>query len=350
MPTGTKYRLEESICPTCERDDFKSEKAVRMHHSSKHNEKIPNLICENCGDKFHYKSRRAKCDDCIQKEKEERRKREASKPIECDWDDCNERFHKERHMKIHYKSKHGETIAKYPNQNKSFGSISDEYRDPCSNCGGEFINMGQHWKSINCEYPGLSDYQKDLLRGILMSDASVQFSENNRLIIKMTTKDFLEWLTEQLKQICHSKYPILYQTSAEAKENARKAFGDAVREDSEYKEKYQILTRSHPFINTFDEWYKTGEKRYPLDDLDLTPSVAKMWYCGDGGLDRTKGRSYIACTNEKDRIDDVADLIREQGFDVNTTKNGSIRIPPCNTPEFLDWMGEAPPDFEYKWL
>jgi hypothetical protein len=349
MPTGTKYRLEETVCPTCGRDDFNSESGVRRHHTIQHDERLPNLICEKCGSKFYYKSRRAKCDDCIQEEKEERRRREEAKPVECEWDDCDERFHKDRHMNIHYKSKHGETIAKYPNQNKDYGSMSDQYREPCPNCGEEFINMGQHWKSLNCEYPKLSDYQKDLLRGILMSDASAQFDTNNNLKIKMTCRDFLEWLVNELSEICPNRYPILQQTSDEAKENAMQFFGDDVREDSEYKEKYQVLTRSHPFMNEFDDWY-VPEKRYPLNDLELTPTVAKMWYCGDGCLDRSKGRAEIACKNEADRIDEVADLIRDQDFNVNTTEKGRIRVLTSDTPAFLDWMGDAPPDFDYKWL
>lgn len=319
------------------------------------------MICQECESKFHNRTPRELCDDCL------------NDSYECP--ECGEVFARIRRRNIHHKSKHGESISTTTivcdecqnkisyNRDKSSiececGNLIDldkEYQasektpEECPNCGEEFVNMGQHWKSSNCEYPELSNRQEDLLRGILMSDASVQFDDNNRLIIKMTTIDFLDWFAEQLDVICHSKYPVLYQTSDESKENARKSFGDSVREDSEYKEKYQVLTRSHPFMNEFDDWY-VPEKRYPLGDLELTPTVAKMWYCGDGRLDETKGRASIACTNEADRIDEVADLIREQGFDVNTTRNGVIHVPPRDTPAFLDWMGDAPPDFEYKWL
>lgn len=69
MSIGTKYNITEFKCPTCFRDDFETERGVRYHHSEVHNKKLPNLICEVCGDKFYYKSRRAKCDECIKNTK-----------------------------------------------------------------------------------------------------------------------------------------------------------------------------------------------------------------------------------------------------------------------------------------
>ena len=76
-----------------------------------------------------------------------------------------------------------------------------------------------------------------------------------------------------------------------------------------------------------------------------------MWYCGDGSLysRSSGGRAEIACANEADRLDKVADLIRDQGFDVYV-KSETIEVTSRDTPAFLDWMGEAPPGFEYKWL
>jgi hypothetical protein len=362
MSVGTEFELDEPVCPTCGEDDFSSMHALKTHHSMKHDDKLPNLVCQECESKFYNRTPRKFCDDCL------------NDSYECP--ECGEVFARIRRRNIHHKNKHGESISTTTTvcndcQNKisynrdrddvecECGNLIDldkEYQasektpEGCPNCGDEFVNMGQHWKSSNCEYPDLSDYQKDLLRGILMSDASIQFDDNNRLIIKMTTKKFLEWFVTQLSEICHDKYPVLYQSSEEAKESTKKSLGvDAVDADSEYKKKYQVLTRSHPFINNFDDWY-VPEKRFPLDELELTPTVAKMWYCGDGNLDDSKGYAGIRCSNEADRIDEVADLIREKGFDVNTTTNGMIRVASSDTPAFLDWMGEAPPDFDYKWL
>lgn len=362
MSVGTEFELEETVCPTCGEDGFSSIHGVKTHHSIKHDSKLPNLICEKCNSKFYNRTPRSNCDNCL------------SNSYICPT--CGDVFSRVRRRNIHHKNKHGSSISETTvvcndcrnkiTYNRDKDSVKcecgnqinldieyqslDKEPESCPNCSGGFVNMGQHWRSSKCEYPELSDYQKDLLRGILMSDASVQFDKNNRLKIKMTCENFLEWFATNLSEICPNRYPILQQTSDESRENVRKSFGDEyVNEDSEYKEKYQVLTRSHPFMNQFDGWY-VPEKRYPLDDLELTPTVAKMWYCGDGCLDKSKGRARIACSNEADRIDAVADLIREKGFDANTTVNGSIRILPRDTPKFLDWMGDPPPDFEYKWL
>jgi len=256
-------------------------------------------------------------------------------------------------MKIHHYYKHDESIAKYPNQSSSVGECdNEEWREPCSVCGDEFINMGQHWKSTQCEYPELSDKQEDMLRGMLMSDGTVQFGENNNLKITLTEYEFLEWFSDELDCICPSRYPTVHRTSEEAKENTVDYFGEeAVDMDSEYNEQYLLLTRSHPFLNEFDNWY-VPEKRYPLDDLELTASMAKMWYCGDGSLHshHSGERAEITCSNEQNRLDKVAYLIREQGFDVYLMSKGAIQITSGDTPRFLDWMGDPPPGFEYKWL
>lgn len=279
--------------------------------------------------------------------KHKNQKDKSSKIVKCVKDKCEDEFKNKRNMKIHHKLKHGESIAKYPNQNNNVNKYNKN-KEPCPDCSEKFINMGQHWRFSNCEYPSLSEYQKDLLRGIVMSDGSVQRTGDiSNIKIKMTSKNFLEWFSNQLNIICSNRYPIISEKSDQAKKNAKNYFGKDVAEDSEYKDKYRIITRSHPFINNFNSWYP--DKRYPLNDLELTPTFTKMWYCGDGCYDKNRNRVSISCVNEKDRINKVADLIREKGFKVNTTKNGKIRIPSQDSKEFLDWLGDPPPDFEYKW-
>ena len=362
MTVGIKYELDEVKCPTCNRKDFASELGVRTHHSIVHNERIPNLICENCGDKFFYTTRRAKCDEC--------------KPVPCPKEDCSRRFENINHRNIHHKYAHDSSLVKTEcpscNEEKYYetnttvicgcgkslktnkkNTIKKEPQ-PCPNCDREFVNMGQHWKSQNCEYPALSREQKDIIRGLVMSDASIQQSKTNNLTISLTEPAFLEWLAEKLDCICNTeKYPNLKQTAKEAKESAIDYFGEnAVNSESKYKPKYRLLTRSHPFLNEFDDWY-VPEKRYPLDDLDLTSTVAKMWYIGDGTLEdsnTSRPRAEIACANEKDRLEEVADLIREQGFEPCVRQYGKIAITSSDTPAFLEWLGEAPPGFEYKWI
>lgn len=364
MPTGNKYELDEIKCPTCGREDFCTIHGVKTHHSIKHDCKLPNLICKNCSAKFYNRTPRKLCNKCLEDS------------YECP--ECDKIYSKIRRRNIHHKNKHGSSISTstvvcsecsnklmYNRDEKSkncdCGNVINLEKDylalnkkpeSCPNCGDQFLNMGQHWKSSKCKYPDLSRKQKDLIKGIVMSDASVQFNvnNNNNIKIKMTNKEFLIWLKNELKEICHSKYPTLVEKGDKSKENAREYFGaDNIDKNSNYKDKYHILTRSHPFNNIFDNWYNP-EKRYPIDKLEITPTIAKMWYCGDGTLDTSKNRVSIACINESDRIESVADLIRDKGFRVNTTSEGRIRISSSDTADFLNWMGDPPPGFEYKWL
>ena len=157
-------------------------------------------------------------------------------------------------VKTHHYYKQDESIAKYPNQNNRVGECdNEEWRDPCSVCSDEFINMGQHWSSTQCEYPELSDKQEDMLRGMLMSDGTVQFGENNNLKITLTEEKFLEWYFDKLDCICPNRYPTVCQTPEESKQGTIKSLGkENVDMDSKYKTKYLLLTRSHPFLNEFD--------------------------------------------------------------------------------------------------
>lgn len=375
MPIGTRYSLDSLDCPTCNRDDFDTELGVRQHHKQSHGESLPNLICERCNSLFYYKTRRAKCKDCIKSIKKEQEEKEGD--IDCPHIKCEEQFETVRARNIHHKLSHGDSISKTTivcnecdtkhtynrddtvvycgcgneiKMNEGYNSLN-KTPEPCPNCDENMINMGQHWKSDNCYYPELNQRQKDIIRGLIMSDATIQKRVNNNLLLHMTEEKFLNWVVNELSEICHDKYPILYQNSEEARENTADSLGtDNMAKGTEYKTKYKILSRSHPFLNEFDNWY-VPEKQYPINDLEVTPIMIKMWYVGDGTLTKHSSgkRATIACTNEVDRIEKVAELIREKGFTVYTKSKGSIQVSSKDTPSFLNWLGSPPTGFEYKW-
>lgn len=57
----------------------------------------------------------------------------------------------------------------------------------------------------------------------------------------------------------------------------------------------------------------------------------------------------IKCTNEAPRSEQLVELFADAGFDVRYTTD-KIVFKRSETPEFLDWMGDPPPGFEYKWV
>ena len=88
-------------CPTCDREDFKSEQGIRQHHARTHGEtlegKKAELTCENCGVVFevenYLRDQTQYCSKpCVQADRE----RPQTITCECDW--CGDTFER-------YKSK-----------------------------------------------------------------------------------------------------------------------------------------------------------------------------------------------------------------------------------------------------
>jgi len=52
--------MTEHECPTCERV-FDSRRGLGVHHSSVHDEQLPNRVCDNCGKEFYCESARVYC-------------------------------------------------------------------------------------------------------------------------------------------------------------------------------------------------------------------------------------------------------------------------------------------------
>ena len=83
--------------------------------------------------------------------------------------------------------------------------------------------------------------------------------------------------------------------------------------------------------------------------------MAKMWYVGDGGLvmtgtHRFGGYIFIKSPNESHRPDYLIDLFRRIGFDPRfDSYNSNIVFGRDDTYDLLEWMGESPDGFEYKW-
>lgn len=110
-------------CPTCGRDDFEKESAMKIHHTMSHNESLveKELTCSSCGDSFtrpEYDVVEADNYYCSY---------ECRKNIgqhECPHDDCNYTSDSEFGIKQHHKRSHGVSLT----------TIEIE----CDNCGEKF--------------------------------------------------------------------------------------------------------------------------------------------------------------------------------------------------------------------
>lgn len=224
----------------------------------------------------------------------------------------------------------------------------------CQNCGEEFSNrgIGHHWRQSNCNYPKPNEKQEELLKGILMSDATIQNTGKYPLMrIGMTNEKFLNWLSKKLGIICSS---VVHSKTAEqsAKETRKTGFRPNAKKEN-YHDIYELTTRSIPYFENLQEWYSEDGKTIP--ETNLTPCSVKMWYCGDGNLavhQNTNYRHYaqITCANESENIEKIVRMFNKQGFTPSISKSRrKISFSNDDTEKLLDWMGSPPKGFEYKW-
>ncbi len=233
----------------------------------------------------------------------------------------------------------------------------------CPTCGNEFKMLGQHWHmSSDCEYLKLTEHQKDVITGLVMGDAHVGGSGSHkpRLDVSMITKPYLQHLNENV-------FPILgtgVRLKTTAKESFEKMSGDFSpnKKEERFSDIYRWQTRRHPELQEFRDWYSTGEKVFP-DDIKLSPTVLKHWYCGDGYLDSREwgSRMSIGCTNEIESQDKIISMFEPLNIEPHIvewehTEDGSkgdlacdIQFSKKQTEELFEYMGEPLPGFEYKW-
>lgn len=214
----------------------------------------------------------------------------------------------------------------------------------CPTCGSKYKNIACHWTK-SCEPPELSNRQIDIIRGLLLGDAS--FHGSGRYIsIEMVSKEFLEWIKGKL-DILATK--VRLHRTAEENATTTKEYGGS-GDSRKYSDTYVLQTRSLDWIESEKQrWYKNGNKHIP-ENIDMGPVMAKMWYVSDGTIDKSSGKPKvkIRASFERNSENKIQKVFSDSGFDVNTSSN-TIYFNVNEGPRFLNWIGEAPPGFEYKW-
>ena len=168
----------------------------------------------------------------------------------------------------------------------------------CPECGEEDQKLGLHWYYSPSHRPELTQKQLEITTGLLMGDGSIsKQSKNCYLQLQMISPKYLEYLDNIFA--CLGTGVSLVETAYESAKNDRDGkFSPNIKEEN-YSDVYGWGTRSHPKFNEFREWYETGEKIWP-EDIELTPTVLKHWYVGDGHYDNhsTHNRIIITMSNE----------------------------------------------------
>ena len=71
----------------------------------------------------------------------------------------------------------------------------------CDVCGSEFAHVSKHWRNSDCGYPNLTNYQREVIIGLLMGDGYVSHEDDNKMPLMqvgMVTKKFLEYLDSKV--------------------------------------------------------------------------------------------------------------------------------------------------------
>jgi len=233
--------------------------------------------------------------------------------------------------------------------------------DVCQQCGNEYQRIGIHWGHPNslCDFPSFTDLQREIITGLLMGDGYISTANKNPHIqAKMISPNYLEYIADEFG-VLGSEVSLKHTAAESAKHNRDSGFSPNAEAEN-YSDLYVWCSMSHPELQEFADWYSSGKKVWP-EDIQLTPTVLKHWYCGDGCWDNSGSNNYIqiSMANEKDNTDKVDQMFRSvrlptpNNYNISERKDGSKICDALFTveqsKELWEYMGEPLPDFEYKW-
>jgi len=231
----------------------------------------------------------------------------------------------------------------------------------CNQCGNEYQKIGNHWvQNSSCSHKKFTDYQREIITGLLMGDGWVGNSsgENPQLQVEMTSPNYLQYIADKFGILGSGVR--LTKTAAESAENARQSGANPNSREENYSDKYRWVSISHPELHEFNDWYGSGEKVWPKD-IQLTPTVLKHWYCGDGYWRNLQSQNCIeiSMSNEVESTRKVSRMFEDAGlpspsnYVIFERKDGrkdcDAQFTVDQSKELWEYMGEPLPDFEYKW-
>lgn len=226
----------------------------------------------------------------------------------------------------------------------------------CPGCGNDYVRLGSHWNAYEDHRPNYSDKQKDILTGLLMSDAWLRTDRlNNRLCLEMINKEYLEYLDSFFGVL--STGVRLKETAEKSAKKARMSGFRPNASPDNYHDVYQWQVRSHPELEEYGRWYKSGKKIWPKN-IELTAEVLKSLYVGDGTYNCKNRQLSIALDKESENKYKVASYFLNTGLPEPkwSEPRGESGRKMCriywscsDADELFKYMGSPPPGFGYKW-
>lgn len=230
----------------------------------------------------------------------------------------------------------------------------------CLNCGDEYEQIGVHWSSGNvCYEPQMDDKLFEILVGNLMGDGCIDKTDKNpNLLCEMANQEYLEFL-DSLFGVFSTSVRLSCTAEEAAKNNRERGFRPNADSDN-YSDKYVFRTRNLSQLSSLADWYSSGEKVFP-ESLELTPTVLKHWYVGDGHYslkeESNRGNIVIAMNNERENKEKIENYFQDIGVEVGRWReydagdyiDCAAVFHADETEQLFEYMGEPLPGFEYKW-
>jgi hypothetical protein len=220
----------------------------------------------------------------------------------------------------------------------------------CEYCGGEYERISSHWNWNEDHRTSLSNHQREIVTGLLLGDGWLNRGNKNPFVgVETVSNKYLEYLDNEFGIL--STGVSMYRS---AEENANREKGNnfiSTNNKENYSNTYRWKTRSHPDLQEFADWYSTGEKVWP-EDIELTPTVLKHWYCGDGNWNNSNSNNYIriSTVNEIINVNKIDNMFVQSGLPSPSNYDGSnLEFTVDDSKKLWEYMGEPLPDFEYKW-
>jgi len=180
-----------------------------------------------------------------------------------------------------------------------------------------------------------------------MGDGNInRGGKNPRLEVEMVSKNYLQYISDVFG-ILGGEVRLTHTAAESAKDVRQSGLGPNAKKEN-YSDVYRWRSISHPEMHKFASWYKSGEKVWPKD-INLTPTVLKHWYCGDGHWHNSNSKNHIkiAMSNEADETKKVSRMFESAGLpspsNYNICKIKTV-FPPPRIPDLVaSGVGEFDP-------
>ncbi len=246
-----------------------------------------------------------------------------------------------------YVAENGSTIE---TRETDDGTVEEQ----CPNCGSWYQRIASHWGQSSCDHPPISEKKWEMCKGLMMGDGSLgnKNRKNCNIYIGNTNVTFLEYLQDEFGWLASTFCQRVTAQKVANQLNGR-VIGNRERntQPEDCVDAYNLVTRSHPVFNHFEQWWMTGEKVFP--QIEYTKPLLRMWWVSDGSFDwksLNNCRIQFASRNEASRPENIIQSFKDIGFDCSLHSDSLFSLPVSQTEDFFDYIGHDPvPGFEYKW-